>query len=89
MWGGFWLNLVTGSLLFAADATRRGTDPLFMTKLVFVATGVAAMVLMRRNVFEAPDDGAAAVPSGKTLAMLSLATWTAAVTAGRLLAYIS
>jgi hypothetical protein len=89
MWGGFWLNLVTGTLLFAADATKRGTDPLFMTKLVFVAIGVAAMVLMRRNVFDAPDEGAAAVPSGKTLAMLSLAAWTAAVTTGRLLAYVS
>ena len=89
MWGGFWLNLVTGSLLFAADATKRGTDPLFMTKLVFVSIGVAAMVLMRRNVFDAPDEGAAAVPSGKTLAILSLAAWTAAVTSGRLLAYVS
>lgn len=89
MWGGFWLNLVTGSLLFAADATRRGTDPLFMIKLVFVAIGVATVVLIRRNVFDAPDEGAAAVPSGRTLAMLSLVSWIAAVTSGRLLAYVS
>ena len=26
MWGGFWLNAFTGSLLFAADATERGTS---------------------------------------------------------------
>lgn len=89
MWGGFWLNLVTGSLLFAADATRRGTDPLFMIKLVFVAIGVATIVLIRRNVFDAPGEAVAAVPSGRTLAMLSLAAWIAAVTSGRLLAYVS
>lgn len=87
MWGGFWLNLVTGSLLFGADATRRGVDPLFMAKLVFVAIGVATVVLIRRSVFDAPPG--APVPSGKTLAILSLAAWTAAVTAGRLLAYVS
>jgi hypothetical protein len=89
MWGGFWLNLVTGSLLFGADATRRGVDPLFMAKLVFVAIGVAALVLMRRTVFDAPDPNAAAAASGRMLGILALAAWTAAVTSGRLLAYVS
>jgi hypothetical protein len=89
MWGGFWLNLITGSLLFAADATRRGTDPLFMIKLVFVAIGVSTVMLTRRTVFDAPDPDAAAAASGKTLAIVGLAAWTAAVTAGRLLAYVS
>jgi hypothetical protein len=89
MWGGFWLNLITGSLLFAADATRRGTDPLFMTKLVFVAIGVSTVVLIRRNVFDAPDPSAAAAASGKMLGIVALTAWTAAVTAGRLLAYVS
>lgn len=87
MWAGFWLNLVTGSLLFGADATRRGVDPLFMTKLVFVGIGVATVVLTRRSVFDAPEGAPA--PSGKTLAILSLVAWTAAVTTGRLLAYVS
>jgi hypothetical protein len=89
MWGGFWLNLITGSLLFAADATRRGTDPLFMTKLVFVAIGVSTVILIRRTVFDAPDPNAAAAASGKMLGIVALAAWTAAVTAGRLLAYVS
>jgi hypothetical protein len=50
MWGGFWLNLVTGSVLFAADATSRGTQWLFLVKLLFVAVGVATMVLIKRHV---------------------------------------
>jgi hypothetical protein len=86
MWGGFWLNLVTGSLLFAADATGRGTSLFFMAKLVFVAIGVAVMVSIRRNVFDAPPDAPTASP--KLLASLSLVAWTVAIMAGRLLAYI-
>lgn len=89
MWGGFWLNLVTGSMLFAADATRRGVDPLFMVKLVFVGIGVATVVLIRRTAFDAPPGGVVAGPSPRMLAALSLAAWTAAVTSGRLLAYVS
>src|SRR5205823_13350933 len=27
MWGAFWLNLVTGTMLFIADATKRATQP--------------------------------------------------------------
>lgn len=89
MWGGFWLNLATGSLLFAADATRRGTDPLYYAKLVFVAIGVATAVSIRRNLSEASGNPVAAGGSEKVLAALSLAAWTAAVVAGRLLAYVS
>ncbi|MBI4887403.1 MAG: hypothetical protein HY824_09935 [Acidobacteria bacterium] len=87
MWGGFWLNLVTGSMLFAADATKRGTSTFFLAKLVFVAIGVWAMVLIKRSVFDAPADSAAAA-SAKRLAWMSILAWTAATTAGRLLAYI-
>ena len=86
MWGGFWLNAVTGSLLFAADATQRGTSLFFLAKLVFVAIGVAIMVRTRRSVFDAPPDAPTASP--KLLALLSLACWTAAITTGRLLAYV-
>ena len=86
MWGGFWLNAITGSLLFAADATSRGTSLFFAAKLVFVAVGVAMMVAIRRSVFDplpGPPTG-----SPKLLALVSLGAWTAAITAGRLLAYV-
>ena len=86
MWGGFWLNAFTGSLLFAADATERGTSMFFLAKLVFVAIGVATMVSIKRSVFDAPPD--APVGSPKMMALLSLAAWTAAITTGRLLAYV-
>lgn len=87
MWLGFWLNLVTGSLLFAADATSRGTSTFFLMKLVFVAIGVTTTVLIRRSAFpDRPDTPAVASP--KLLALVSLAAWAAAITTGRLLAYV-
>jgi len=88
MWGGFWLNLVTGTMLFAADATKRGTSGLFLAKLLFVALGVATMVLIKRSVFDAPADPETAAPNVKLQAFLSLIAWVAAIVAGRLLAYV-
>jgi hypothetical protein len=89
MWAGFWLNLVTGSMLFAADATSRGTQWLFFVKMLFVAVGVATMVLIKRRVYESGADPAAAGNAARGLAMVSLAAWVAAITAGRLLAYVN
>lgn len=86
MWGGFWLNAVTGSLLFAADATGRGTSLFFLAKLVFVAIGVFAMVSIQRSAFGAPPETKTGSP--KLMALVSLAAWTAAITTGRLLAYV-
>ena len=87
LWAGFWLSLVTGLSLFAAYATTRGSSPVFYAKLVFVSLGVSTVVLIKRSVFDGPSGGPAAVPV-KLLALLSLVSWTAAITAGRLLAYL-
>jgi hypothetical protein len=89
MWAGFWLNLVTGSLLFAAQASVRGTSPFFLAKMGMVVLGVIATVAIQRRIF-APA-AAPAVTTGPTLrrlAIVSLVAWTAAITAGRLLAYV-
>ena len=87
MWTGFWLSLLTGSMLFAAYATMRGSSPVFYAKLLFVFLGVSSVVLIKRSVFDVPVDVAAAAPV-KLLALLSLVAWTAAITTGRLLAYL-
>jgi hypothetical protein len=89
MWAGFWLNLVTGSMLFAADATSRGTQWLFFVKLVFVAAGVATMILIRRQVYGAKTEPVAVNGATRGLAVVSLVAWAAAITSGRLLAYVN
>jgi hypothetical protein len=88
MWFGFWLNLVTGSLLFGADATSRGTQWLFFVKMSFVVTGVVTTVLIRRHVYGGNTEPTVVNATVKRLAVLSLAAWVLATTSGRLLAYV-
>ena len=88
MWIGFWINAVSGALLFAADATTRGTSRLFIGKLFLVGFGVLVIVAIRKRVFgDAPDRPRIGV-TAKVLAATSLAVWIAAITAGRLMAYV-
>jgi hypothetical protein len=88
MWFGFILNAVTGTLLFAADATRRGTSGFFMMKLGFVAVGVVTIALIQRHLYSPSADPLMPTAAARRLALVSLVAWTAAITAGRLLAYI-
>jgi hypothetical protein len=89
MWTGFWINAVTGTTLMIADATTKLTNPDFGVKMVFVFSGVALIVIMRKKVFRDPNLDKGPVPASvKRLAWLSLACWTGAITAGRLLAYL-
>ena len=88
MWIGFSINAVTGVLLFAADATERGTSWLFFFKMMLVAAGVVTVVLIRRTVYETGENPVTVSRAARRLAIMSLVVWTAAVTAGRLLAYV-
>jgi hypothetical protein len=88
MWGAFWLNLVTGTMLFIADATKRATQPLFLVKLALVALGIVTLVLIKRSMFDGRQEPVVITGSAKRLALASLLVWCAAITAGRLLAYV-
>ena len=90
IWVGFWVNLVTGSVLLAADATKRLTNPDFFVKMVCVFAGVYLLSTMRKKVFDDPQlDVAPVSGQAKMLAWLSLACWFGAILTGRLLAYTS
>lgn len=89
MWSGFWVNAVTGTTLMVADATTKLTNYDFYIKMVFVFSGVALIVIMRKKIFRNPEIDSGKVPGNlKRLAWLSLVCWTGAITAGRLLAYL-
>ena len=89
MWSGFWINALTGTTLMIADATTKLRNPDFGVKMVFVFSGVALLVIMRKKIFQDPElDRKPVPPNIKRLAWLSLACWTGAITAGRLLAYL-
>lgn len=87
-WSGFWLNLVTGTLLFCADATSRGTQWLFFVKMTFVIVGVILTVRLRQHVFGGNAEPTVVSLTAKRLALLSLMAWVLATSSGRLLAYV-
>ena len=89
MWAGFWINAITGVILFCPDATVKSISPVFYTKLVFVAIAMGLTVSIKKNVFRDPLAGKRPTPTNsKALALASLICWLGAITAGRLLAYV-
>ena len=88
MWIGLGINTVTGILLFMATATQRATSPTFLTKMLFVTCGVSTLVLIQRHVYGPAADPEKPSGMARGLAIGSILAWAAAVTAGRLLAYI-
>jgi uncharacterized oligopeptide transporter (OPT) family protein len=89
MWIGVWLNAASGLLLLVGYPTKAFTNPVFYMKISLIAAGMWLYVAMTRQILAAGSPGSSgpAVPSGRFLALASLACWAGAVTTGRLLAY--
>jgi hypothetical protein len=89
VWLAFWLNAITGTMLLAADATTKLTNPDFGIKMALIVVAVVAQRLIQSRVFGDPEiDRRPFSANAKMLAGLSLACWLGAITAGRLLAYV-
>ena len=87
MWAGFTVNAVSGFILFAIAATTKAVQAIFWIKLSLVAMALVVTVPIVRIVKGAGAQSA--VPArGRVLAVVSLLTWTGAIVAGRLMAYI-
>ncbi len=91
VWLGFTVNLLTGLTLFSADALKFYHSPTFRFKLLAVASGVTLAVVLNSLVFKAAPDvgrGAARIsPAWKSMAVLSILVWLAAISLGRYVAY--
>lgn len=86
---GFWVSLLSGIALTIGDAGTMLISPVFYVKMAFIGLALVTGVAIERRVFGRPELGAAVVPAnGRALAMWSLVLWTAAITAGRLTAYL-
>jgi hypothetical protein len=88
IWAAFALNAVTGTMLFIADADKRAPELIFWTKLAFVAVGLLTAARIRRMNFQGGAEPVVISSGAKRLAVISLVAWSAAITAGRLLAYV-
>jgi hypothetical protein len=93
IWIGFWINAVSGTMLLIM-APAKLANPAFLVKMTCIALGVVNMLWLRREVFgrgaaaDRGPGGSAASSWGRMLAASSLALWAAAITAGRLMAYV-
>jgi hypothetical protein len=88
LWLGFWINAVSGAMLFAADAPRKAQNPLFEIKLALVALGVMVTAFVYRHLLRVEREPRETSRTGpRLMAIASLLIWTAAIAAGRLIAY--
>ena len=85
-WVGFYLNLVSGTLLFMTDATGIARVWELYAKLVCLAFALIAMSRLRRFV-DSTESDRAIPPSIQKTAVACLVLWLAVITSRRLIAY--
>ena len=89
IWFGFCLNAFSGFVLTIIDARKWLTDPLFYIKMLCIGLAMITGRLIWKQVIQNPSGERALIPvSSKVLATASLVFWLAAITAGRLTAYL-
>ena len=84
---GLTVNLVTGLLLFAKNATSWGVALPFLIKMSLVIASVSTLIPLRTLVSKG-DLTESDLGRARILAIVSIFLWSGAVTAGRLLAYL-
>lgn len=89
VWLAFWLNLVTGTALLAADASSKLRNPDFGVKMAFILLAVITQRMIQKRVLGDSGIDTQSFPAGaRMLAVMSIVCWLGAITAGRLLAYV-
>jgi hypothetical protein len=83
-WAGFALMLITGPLMFSADAVRYHDNPSFQFKMVCLLVAFLFHFTIHRKVTRAEISPLAAKLAGG----LSLVLWTAVVAGGRMIAFV-
>ena len=82
------VNVITGVLLFMKNATGWGTALPFFMKMLFVVASAATILPIRKYVLNSGAGNQEVASNVRLLAIASIVAWSAAVTAGRLLAYL-
>jgi len=88
LWLALAVNAVSGILLLIAYPTKALTNPLFYVKLLLIGLAVVVLRRIRTRIFDDPQvDQTPLEREDRMLALVSIASWLAAIAAGRLLAY--
>jgi hypothetical protein len=87
---GFVLNLVSGVMLFVADASAHAANVAFLTKIALLIAGGALLIALSRRITPATAGGDAVLESDstRTIAAVSVLVWVGVIVAGRLIAYV-
>jgi hypothetical protein len=85
---GLTVNLFTGVLLFIKNPITWASSVPFLIKMLLVVASVATVVPIRRYVLASSEGLPQPGGNARLLAVASIVAWSAAVTAGRLLAYL-
>jgi hypothetical protein len=88
IWIGFAINLLSGLTLFVTEAADRIVDPVFYVKMVSIAAALWLGVIVKRRAIDRVDAPEVTTRSSRSMAAASLALWTIAIVAGRLMAYL-
>jgi hypothetical protein len=90
IWCGFALNAISGSMLFAADASRFYASWDFRIKVFLIVLALGALIVQRRQFRRSPEGtGFRPATAERVAASVSLLAWLGTVVAGRLIAYTS
>lgn len=92
VWTGFAILVITGVLLFAAEAAKSYANPAFRIKLVLLVLAGLNPLIYYRIVYRRIEqwDASPATPLAARLAGgASITLWTAIITAGRATAYFN
>ena len=87
---GLLLNLVSGVMLFVADASAHAANVAFLVKIALLITGGTLLIVLARRLAPTAGGDAAALESDSTrlIAGVSVAVWIGVIVAGRLIAYV-
>jgi hypothetical protein len=85
-WIGFYINLLSGTILFMTDATGIARVWELYAKLACLGLALVAMSRLRRFIDSAHSD-AAIPPSVRKTAVACIVLWLAVIASGRLIAY--
>src|SRR6185295_6508117 len=83
--GSLIINLITGVVLFIARATEWGTAIPFFIKMALVIASAATLLPIRSYVLRSDPEERDVSSRARLLAIVSILTWSGAITAGRLL----
>ncbi len=86
---GLVINVVSGSMLFVANADAFFESTPFMLKIILLIVGTTLLVMLSRRIF-VPNDAAqdyAPTRQARLLALISSIAWVGVIVMGRLIAY--